>query len=84
MVKQELRIVSHVLSHDCPVDWCVFPITALCSPMNDFLATDERKSNNKVPWLGVTHSITHSFTYPQRAGLALVGQWTLNLVSVKY
>ena len=41
---------SHISSHDCPVDRCVFLITTFCSYMNDFL--DRQKSNNKALRLG--------------------------------
>ena len=42
--------------------------------MNDFL--DGRNINNRA-FFHMKLFITHSFTYQQRAGLALVGQWTL-------
>jgi len=79
--KEKLRIVTCVLSHDYAVDKCVFPITALC---NFFLTdrnptTEFQRQDIHVPPLNIMHSISHSFTHPQRAGLALVGQWALLL-----
>jgi hypothetical protein len=43
VAKQRPSLVPNVLSHDFPVDRYLFPVTALCSSMNDFL--DGRPGN---------------------------------------
>ena len=67
--KQKFRTVSHVLSHDCPVDRCVFLVTTLCSSMNYF--PDRRKPISKSQPLGIRlpsrNALNHSLIYAPTA-----------------